>query len=120
LPRFVYNEAMIINIAAKNFELTPAIRKYIEDKIADLNKFVGPNLDVDSVEINFEVSKTTQHHRKGDVFYAEANLNILGNLLRAERNADTLYKAIDEVKDLLADEVREFKDRERERRKLGV
>lgn len=111
---------MIINIAAKNFELTPAIRKYIEDKIADLNKFIGPNFNDDSVEINFEVSKTTQHHRKGDVFYAEANLNILGHLLRADKNADALYKSIDEVKNLLADEIRKLKDKERERRETGI
>lgn len=111
---------MIINIRAKNFELTDPIRAYAEEKIGELGKFIAGGAADDAVEVNLEISKTTRHHRKGDVFYAEANLNILRRLIRAERETDDLYKAIDSVRDILAEELSELKDREKEKREEGA
>lgn len=100
---------MIINIKAKNFELTPAIRIYIETKINHLEKFLSEELKRDSVRVDFEAAKTTRRQHKGNIFYAEANLKINGAILRANKTAENLRTAIDRVKDALAEEIKRFK-----------
>lgn len=100
---------MIINITAKNFELTPAIREYIEKKTQYLEKFLSEEINTGSVRIDFEVAKTTRRQQKGNIFYAEANLKISGAVLRAEKTAENLRAAIDQVKDALALEIKRFK-----------
>jgi len=100
---------MIINIKVKNFELTSSIKEYIEIKLKYLEKFLVKELEEGSVMIDFEVAKTTRHHKKGNIFYAEANLKIMGTVLRAEKTSDDLLAAIDKVKDILAEEIKRFK-----------
>ncbi len=101
---------MNINIKAKGFDLTPAIREYTEEKMSHIERFVQKWDMEGGVELNFEVAKTTGHHNKGDVFYAEANLKVPGKLLRAEKEAEDLHAAIDAVKDMLAEEVKQYKE----------
>lgn len=88
---------MKINIKATNIELTPAIRAYLEDKLASLERVLPPNDE--SVLINSEVGKETNHHQQGEIFRAEVNLSFSGRHLRAETRNEDLYAAIDEVRD---------------------
>ncbi|MDD4930944.1 MAG: ribosome-associated translation inhibitor RaiA [Candidatus Colwellbacteria bacterium] len=106
---------MKVNIKTKNFELTEAIREYIETKMEHLNKLTSDWSIEGSAELDFEVAKETQHHNKGDVYYAEANLKVPGKLIRAEKNSDDLHAAIDSVKDILAEQIKEYKEKLSER-----
>lgn len=102
---------MNIHILTKNFELTPSIKEYIENKMNSLTKFMKEWIAVDSVEISFEVGRSTRHHNKGNVYYAEANMKIPGGMIRAEKSADDLRLAIDAVKEILSREIKEYKEK---------
>jgi putative sigma-54 modulation protein len=88
---------MNINILAKNMELTPAIRDYVEKKVGSFDRFISASDE--SVICDVEVGKTTRHHKQGEYFRAEINLHIAGKNLYTVSEKDDLYAAIDEVKD---------------------
>jgi ribosomal subunit interface protein len=56
------------------------------------------------------LARTTQHHRHGDVFGAEVNLAMGGEVIRATREGEDMYATIDEVKDVLKAEIQKFKE----------
>lgn len=53
----------------------------------------------DPCDVAIEIGKTSEHHQKGDVFFAEVTMSIPGDTIRARVEKDDLYAAIDELKD---------------------
>lgn len=102
---------MILNIKAKNLDLTPSIKEYIEKKIGSISHFIQRWEEEGAVEADFELSRTTRHHHKGKVFYAEINLNIGGKFLRAEYSGEDIHEVVDKVKDEIKREVVKFKEK---------
>jgi putative sigma-54 modulation protein len=96
---------MRIVIKTNNFALTDAIRNYSEKKIQNLEKFLA-GFNSDSILAEVELSRTTRHHKRGDVFRFEVNLTVNGKLLRSESEQDSIYAAIDDVYEELAREIR--------------
>lgn len=98
----------IVEIVGSNIELTDAIKQYVEDKLQAVakltEKFEPCNLQAD-------VGRTTKHHKKGDVFRAEFNLEIPGAKLRSEVVKDDLYAAIDVAVKELRRQVKDFKEK---------
>jgi len=103
---------MQINITAKNFELTDAIKNYVEKKISGLDKFYDKIIRAKVI-----VGKENQHHLKGEVFLCECKLEVPGNDLFVVKTEKDLYKAIDKVKDHLENELTKFKVIQREKDK---
>jgi len=108
---------MKITIKATNLKLTPSLKKYIEEKINGLEKFI-PNLKEKNYssekgkppfEAWVEVGKTTVHHYKGKVFRAECQIRLPGKSLRAESIKEDLYLALDEIKDELQREIKKHR-----------
>ena len=97
---------METSIKATDLELTPALKKYAQDKINSLVKFL-PGLTHAWVELQ----RTTKHHHKGEVWRAEANLHAPQHLIRAEAKATDIYAAIDLMKDGLRRELKSLKDK---------
>lgn len=97
------------NIQAKGIELTPAIREYVLKRIESLEKFVPQNDQ--SVKCEFEVGKTTHHHKQGDFFRAEIKLHISGKDFYAVSEKDDLYAAIDMVRDEIVQALTTHKDK---------
>jgi putative sigma-54 modulation protein len=102
---------MQVNIKADNFELTPALTDYIEKKITMLDKYLE---DIQPVVCDFQAELISRHHLKGDIFRAEINLELPGELLRIEKTEPDLYKAIDKVKDHLAQMIIKYKKKKYE------
>lgn len=96
--------SMPVPLKATNIELTPAIQEYVEERVAALQKYY-PHI----ISVRAEVELTTRHHHKGDIFRAELNVRVPGQLLRVEKTTSNLYKAIDKAKDHMAEELRRFK-----------
>lgn len=92
-------------------EMTEAIRSYTMEKMKTLEKYV-PKGDT-SGKLTIELSRTTTHHVHGDVFEAEGILHIRGKETAVRTTQDDLYKAIDLLKDMLARELSQHKDKER-------
>ena len=105
---------MQIIITGKGIELTEAIKAYAEDKISGLDKFYDQILSAKVV-----VGKENNHHQKGDVFIAECKLDVPGKDLFAEKKEETLYKAIDKIRDYLESELKKFKAISREKVKTA-
>lgn len=94
----------------KTLDVTPSLETYIEEKLLPLAKFVEPFDHDGAVELHVEVSRTTNHHRKGDeVFMAVADLRLPGKVLRGEATAADIRKAIDDVRDKLHMEIKKYK-----------
>lgn len=102
---------MVLNIKAKNLDLTPAIKKYIEDKIFSIEHFIKKWDKEGAVEVDFELSRTSRHHHKGNVYYAEINLVLGGKLLRAEYSGEDAREAVDKVKDKIKKEIISYKEK---------
>lgn len=77
--------------------MTPDIEEYVRNKMSSVRKFIQSTAD-DEVLIEFEVERST-HHKKGEVFHAEANVTHKGDLFRSRANKIDIRAAIDEVRD---------------------
>ena len=102
---------MNLNLKATNFELTPAIREYVEKRVNGLEKFI--RITDESIQVWVEVGKTTNHHNKGDVFRAEIQIHIPhhGKGVRSEATHETLNEAIDDAHDKIKLELEKVKDK---------
>lgn len=104
---------MNISISYKNIESTEALEKHVREKIGSLEKFIKNEAAYAQVEIG----KPSDHHNKGEVFYAEVNLELGGHLLRAESRHEDLYAAVNDARDKLEREFKDLKDKNQEKRR---
>lgn len=87
---------MNINIKTTGISLTPSISEYVNKRMESVKKFMEND---PSAICNFEVGKTTKHHKSGDVFRAEAHIVAAKRDIYAESEQSDLYAAIDSVRD---------------------
>jgi len=103
---------MKIDIKSTGLDITPALSEYITEKISSLDHFISQKNRMSdevrshaSVEAFVEISRTSKHHRHGEVFRAEVNLKAPGRLLRAEHEDSDIRTAIDAIKEELKNEI---------------
>lgn len=101
----------ITKIQGTNMELTEAIRSYVEDKLGSLTKLTQ---NFEPAKCDVELADESGRHNKGPYFRCEFNLEIPGDMLRAEAKDEDLYAAIDAAKDDLRRQI--FRKKE----KLGA
>jgi len=100
---------MKITVKAANLDLTPALNRYLEEKIGSLSKFLK-NYEIEGeIQVRVEVGRTTRHHHQGNVFRAEANLILPKKVLRGAAEKEDIRTAIDEVKSELQREIKKYK-----------
>jgi putative sigma-54 modulation protein len=99
---------MNVNIKATKLELTNELRDYIEKKMNMLEKYL---VNVQVINCDFEVELESGKGHSGKIYRAEVNLDVPGELLRVEKNAEELYKAIDKVKDHLDMIIKKYKEK---------
>jgi len=87
---------MNINIKTTAISLTPSISEYVNKKMESVKKFLESD---PSAICDFEVGKTTQHHKSGDIFRAEAHIVAAKRDIYAQSEQSDLYAAIDAVRD---------------------
>lgn len=105
-------------IKATKIELTKEITAYIEKKMAFLDKLIAHFGS--AVKVYVEVGRTTRHHRKGDVFCVEVRMHTPRKNMRAEALGETVFEAIDKVKDEAAFELERHKEKELDLKKRGT
>jgi putative sigma-54 modulation protein len=112
---------MQINLQSKNIELTDAIEDYVGKRVTNLEKLLS---DIEKqkgeARVKFEVAKTTNHHKAGEIFHAECAININGQNFFAESDHEDLYSAIDAVKERLFNDISKNKDRRQTLFKRGA
>lgn len=103
---------MQINLLGKNMELTEAIKDYVKKRVTNLEKLLSRIEEGQGkVLVNFEVSKSTNHHKSGDIFHADCLIKIDGKEFYGSADKEDLYQAIDALKDSLYNEINKNKDR---------
>jgi putative sigma-54 modulation protein len=112
---------MQINLQGKNIELTEAIKDYVSKRVTNLEKLLS-NIEAEKGEamVNFEVVKTTNHHKSGEIFEANCTISIDGKKFFSKSDHEDLYSAIDEVKNSLFMEISKNKDRRQTLFKRGA
>jgi|SRR3989344_8744864 len=114
---------MHITVKTTNFALTEAIAAYVESRLAPMEKLTQRAEARDQDEVRgtdpvlarVEVGKTTNHHKKGDVFQCVVQLEIPGEPnLRAESVQEDLHAAIDAVRDELERELKRSQSKQRD------
>ena len=115
----VYNINMMkLTIKATNLDLTPEIKQALEEKIATLDRLL-PGVKT-PLEASIEVAVETRHHQKGEIYYAEANIKILGEVVRAEAREENIFKAIGVVKKELQGLLKKYKKKQIARREKAA
>lgn len=89
-------------IKSRNLDKTSSIESYLSKRLEPVGKLIS---DGSTVFCEVELAKTTDHHLKGDIFYAEANLTVDGTLYRSTAEAETIEAAIDEMQATLVREI---------------
>ena len=107
----------MINIKATNIELTNAIDKYVNRRLSGIKKFVKKGEELSAY---IEVGKTTNHHRQGDFFKAEFNIEISGSKFYTVSEKEDLYSAIDDAENEVVRQIAETKDRKQTLYKRGA
>lgn len=111
---------MKYNLQAKNFTLSEHIRDYVEAKlIGTVERFMA-NVDPENIKLDIEIARTTDHHQKGEVWYAEVNLKSGDLAIRIETNAESPTAAIDLAQEELAREIRRKKEKKTSRMRRGA
>lgn len=98
-------------------ELTDAISDYVNNRLSGIKKFIK---DGEEMLTLVEVGKTTNHHKQGDVFRAEFNVDISGNKFYTFSEKEDLYEAIDDAKKEIIRQITSNKDRKQTLFKRGA
>jgi ribosomal subunit interface protein len=97
-------------------ELTRGINNYIDKRVLGISKFVKGG----EMAVFVEVGKTTNHHKQGDIFRAEFNIEISGAKFYAFSEKEDLYTAIDDAKKEIIRQISSNKDRKQTLFKRGA
>jgi ribosomal subunit interface protein len=101
-----------LTIFCKDFELTDAIKAYIEEKMSTLTKFFN-EAELETIHYSFRLGKTAQSHHNGKIFYAEVSMHTPEKNYGCRIEAENTYEAIDLIKDELVGNVTQHKDKAR-------
>ena len=91
---------MQIKITGHHFEVTPALRAYVTEKMQKLARHFD---QVNSINVILNIEKLQQ--------VAEATVNAGGRTIFAVESAMDMYASIDKLADKLDRQVRRYKDR---------
>lgn len=103
---------MTINIIHQGIELTPAIHQYTEEKMRSLLKYLDTITHID-----VEVGIPNNNLQKTKMYECKAIVQVGGEVIKMEKEAEDLYKAIDKVKDHLRVELTKIKGKLQDRSK---
>jgi len=91
-------------LKSTSLSITPAIEQAAEKVFSSIENYVDPNDTSAIAEI--EVSRTTHHHRSGEIFRAEINFHHRHGDIRAESEKEDLYVALSAIKDEILESLR--------------
>ncbi|MCH8048589.1 HPF/RaiA family ribosome-associated protein [Patescibacteria group bacterium] len=111
---------MRIEIHYTKFQGTPNITAYVRKRLGFLEKALKRFEKREEVLVLVELARVTAHHKKGDVFYAEAVIEIPGKPMRATFTGSDIRVAITKVEAKLKRELRQDKGRILTRIKRGL
>ena len=102
----VYNICMDIRIKSTDYQMTPEVSRYLDEKIATLEKMLGSEALTARLEV--EIARAGGNQRHGEhVWKAEMLLHYPGGpSVRATNHAENVNTAIDDAKEEVARQIR--------------
>ncbi len=95
-----------ITFRANHITLSPEIEDYAIKRLQSIKKFLD-----ESDRVSVDLSKTSNHHKTGDIFKAEIRVASRGNQFSAVSEQDSLYAAIDIAHDEISMILSSHKDK---------
>lgn len=96
---------MHIHVNGRNLEITDAIKAYVKEKVG---KVAAHYDQIQGIDVVLTVIKNPS---VADSHIAEVNCKMLGDTVRVEEKAESMYASIDLVSDKLDRQVRKFKEK---------
>jgi ribosomal subunit interface protein len=94
----MWNKDWVINIKITNFEITQEVRDYIDEKLDSIAKLAVIENEDTEIKCDIEL-EMTREQQSGEIWRAEMNLSVGGEKFRAESRGQTIFAALDELKD---------------------
>lgn len=110
---------MKIILQGTRVDLTPSIRKHVDDQIGSIEKLLTDKQS-SYAQARVEIGRPSEHHRKGDVYYAEVNLRLGSRVVRATESHNDVRTALDMVRDEIKRQLRKSKTKEASRSRRAV
>ena len=101
---------MDYNIVAKGFEMSDALKAYLDKKLSKLDRIVDKVVSMD-----VRLAKEMKGREK-----AEITMHVGDKYIRVEEVSDDLYTSIDMAVDTLVKRVKKYKEMRRDRQKRAV
>lgn len=102
------------NIKTTQYELTPEIATYLDERLAAIERLIQGKHSVCDVELEKVVEQV-----HGNIWRAEMNLEVEGHLYRGEATGESMNAAIDALKDEMMRHLRKEKTKEMSMIKRG-
>lgn len=102
---------MQIIITGKDFKLTPAIKKFVTQKVSKLLKY---SKRIMQVKVELDVDK---HHHKGDNFRAEIWVTLPKKIIQAGLKGNNLHQVIDTLLPKIEQQLTHYKGKLKDQQK---
>lgn len=101
---------MQINIKATGIQLNEELKKLVDLKIGSLGRFLPKNKKYDYL-MEVEIGVSTKHHKKGEIFRSEAQVEMPGGkMLRSVSEKENMKSSLTAVKNDLQIQIKKYKD----------
>ncbi len=94
-------------------KLTESVEDYARKKVKSLEKLLGADEEA-GIFAQVELGKEVRDQMSGDIFVANIDLDIAGEVHHVEVEQSDLYAAIDEMKDEMARVIRTSQEKKRD------
>ncbi|MCI9559881.1 ribosome-associated translation inhibitor RaiA [Clostridiaceae bacterium] len=91
---------MRYTITGRNINVTPGIRRAVEEKIGKLDRYFNPDTEV---IVTLSVQKDKQK--------IEVTIPVKGNIIRAEESSSDMYVSIDLVEEVIERQLKKYKNK---------
>lgn len=101
---------MRVSLRQKNIEITPPLAEYIDRTlIKRIEKLLTESAEKELPILDIEIARTTEHHKKGNVFRASASLSLGSARLYCSADHENTRAACDVLEKELEQEIKKFK-----------
>ena len=87
-------------IVGKNIEVTPGLKKNVEEKIGKLEKYFSPD-----TEVHVTLSVEKERHK------IEFTIPVKGSIIRSEQVSNDMYISIDLVEEIIERQLKKYKNK---------
>ncbi len=105
---------MEVSIFARNMEVTPRLREYIEQKTGKLDRYL-PSIEDARFDLKVENTRSAAHSQ-----VAQLTVRMRGTILRAEERAGDMFASIDTVMDKMYRQMARYKGKRQNRWRTAV